>query len=73
MLLYYMSVPTCNRFILIEQYCLGKTECTVPVDKNIFDKDGNTCPGIPKTLSIQVHCGHKNVRSHMRVMLESNL
>ncbi|CAK8540030.1 unnamed protein product [Lathyrus sativus] len=69
------SVGSCGHFLLgkcnapnsqniVEQYCLGKTKCTVPVDKNIFDKDGNTCPGTPKTLSIQAHCGHSNVISH---------
>jgi hypothetical protein len=35
-------LSTCNFLILIEQYCLGKTKCTVPVDTNIFDKQGNT-------------------------------
>nr|XP_027193274.1 beta-galactosidase 13-like [Cicer arietinum] len=66
-------VGSCGHFLLgkcnaqisqkiVEQYCLGKKKCTVPVDKNIFDKHGNTCPGSSKTLAIQAHCGRKNVR-----------
>ncbi|WJX61160.1 beta-galactosidase [Trifolium repens] len=50
---------------IVEQYCLGKTKCVIPVDKNIFDKQRNSCPGSPKTLAIQAHCGRKNVQSHM--------
>lgn len=57
-----LYIFTCNFLILNVQYCLGKKKCTVPVDKNIFDKHGNTCPGSSKTLAIQAHCGRKNVR-----------
>ncbi|KAB2600428.1 hypothetical protein D8674_010699 [Pyrus ussuriensis x Pyrus communis] len=42
---------------VVEQHCLGKTSCSVPIDPNLFLKnivDG--CPDIKKTLAIQVKC-----------------
>ncbi|MED6208636.1 hypothetical protein PIB30_047173 [Stylosanthes scabra] len=44
---------------VVEQYCLGKTKCAVPLEKNIFDKDGKLCPHILKSLAVQAHCGHQ--------------
>ncbi|KAI3913963.1 hypothetical protein MKW98_010775 [Papaver atlanticum] len=41
---------------VVEQYCLGKTECTIPIDRKIFDKDQGPCPEIQKTLAIQATC-----------------
>ncbi|KAI4325420.1 hypothetical protein MLD38_030823 [Melastoma candidum] len=42
---------------IVEQYCLGKNRCTIPVSQGIFEKDGAVCSGITKTLAVQVHCG----------------
>ncbi|XP_019454229.1 PREDICTED: beta-galactosidase 13-like [Lupinus angustifolius] len=45
---------------IVEQHCLGKESCSVPLDKPIFirnNEDG--CPGV-KTLAIQVLCGTGN-------------
>ncbi|KAL1316021.1 hypothetical protein AAHE18_15G034600 [Arachis hypogaea] len=44
---------------VVEQYCLGKAKCAVPLDKNIFDKQGKLCPNNLKTLAVQAHCGHQ--------------
>lgn len=42
-----------------EQHCLGKEACSVPMDRSIFIKKGEDdgCPGVMKTLAIQVMCG----------------
>ncbi|XP_015868171.2 beta-galactosidase 13 [Ziziphus jujuba] len=45
---------------LVQTYCVGKTRCAVPMDEKIFNKDGDICPGIFKTLAIQVQCGNSN-------------
>ncbi|CAL0334194.1 unnamed protein product [Lupinus luteus] len=45
---------------IVEQHCLGKETCSVPLDKPIFirnNEDG--CPGV-KSLAIQVLCGTAN-------------
>ncbi|MCL7024181.1 hypothetical protein MKW94_007274 [Papaver nudicaule] len=41
---------------VVEQYCLGKTECTIPIDRSLFDKDQGPCADIQKTLAIQATC-----------------
>jgi len=41
---------------IIEQYCLGKQSCIVPMKKEIFEKNGDACPDSRKTLAIQVKC-----------------
>ncbi|KAI4367230.1 hypothetical protein MLD38_022993 [Melastoma candidum] len=43
---------------VVEQYCLGKVECQVPISRSLFDKKGDGCPGITKTLSIQAKCSY---------------
>ncbi|KAK9285037.1 hypothetical protein L1049_024221 [Liquidambar formosana] len=45
--------------IVIEQYCLGRSSCAVPIEPETFDKEGDSCPNITKTLAIQVKCGHE--------------
>lgn len=60
-------IGTCGTFFLgkcnspiskqiVEQYCLGKTYCTVPMKRDLFDKDKDGCPDIQKILAIQVKC-----------------
>ncbi|XP_043714479.1 beta-galactosidase 13-like [Telopea speciosissima] len=45
---------------IVEEYCLGKTVCTIPVDwKKLTTKNEEPCPGIVKTLAVQVQCEHK--------------
>ncbi|KAF8410413.1 hypothetical protein HHK36_002942 [Tetracentron sinense] len=44
---------------IVEQYCLGKTTCAIPIERGIFDKDNEPCSNIEKTLAVQVRCGHK--------------
>ncbi|KAI3442466.1 Beta-galactosidase [Psidium guajava] len=41
---------------VVEQKCLGKNSCQVPVDRSIFDKNNDGCPNIMKTLAIQAKC-----------------
>jgi len=57
------TTGTCTSFEskeVVEQYCLGKTKCTIPVDWRILSKNKKEpCPGIIKTLAIQVQCDHK--------------
>lgn len=60
---------SCGRFIqgkcnsaiskqIVEKACLGKTTCAVPIDRTVFNKDGDECPDIVKTLAIQAKCSH---------------
>ncbi|KAK9690765.1 hypothetical protein RND81_09G152800 [Saponaria officinalis] len=43
---------------IVEQNCMGKDKCEIPIDRNLFDK--NACPEIKaKTLAVQLRCGHK--------------
>ncbi|XP_043697518.1 beta-galactosidase 11-like isoform X2 [Telopea speciosissima] len=45
---------------IVEETCLGKTACSLPVEwKKLTKKDEEPCPGIVKTLAVQVRCGHK--------------
>ncbi|KAG2703152.1 hypothetical protein I3843_06G116500 [Carya illinoinensis] len=44
---------------VVEQNCLGKTSCSVPIDRELSIKDNDACPDIMKTLAIQVKCDHK--------------
>ncbi|KAE9620319.1 hypothetical protein Lal_00019908 [Lupinus albus] len=43
---------------IVEQLCLGKEACSVPVEKTMLLKNGEDgCPGVVKELAIQVLCG----------------
>jgi len=44
---------------VVEQQCLGKTSCSVPMERELFLKNNDACPDIKKTLAIQVKCGRK--------------
>jgi hypothetical protein len=49
------------RFLLeSEQHCLGKTSCDIPIDKGLFAGKKDDCPGISKTLAVQVKCSTKD-------------
>lgn len=50
-----------NYFVVFgfEQQCLGKTSCSVPMERELFLKNNDACPDIKKTLAIQVKCGRK--------------
>lgn len=42
---------------IVEERCLGKESCSIPMDKSILMKNnGDACPGIMKNLAIQVKC-----------------
>ncbi|KAF7810783.1 beta-galactosidase 13-like [Senna tora] len=41
---------------IVEQRCLGKGSCNVPMDPAIFLKNGDACPDVMKALAIQVKC-----------------
>ena len=44
---------------IVEQQCLGKMKCSVPLESNVLFKNGGaSCIGIKKTLAIQVKCAH---------------
>ncbi|KAK3028490.1 hypothetical protein RJ639_040059 [Escallonia herrerae] len=48
-----------NSIKVVEQKCLGKSTCAIPVDRGVFDGIGkDSCPDITKTLAVQVRCGH---------------
>ncbi|KAJ9189571.1 hypothetical protein P3X46_000846 [Hevea brasiliensis] len=43
---------------VVEQHCLGKTRCSVPIDKKLFGtKQGDECEDIRQALAVQVKCG----------------
>ncbi|KAF2322731.1 hypothetical protein GH714_029786 [Hevea brasiliensis] len=42
---------------VVEQHCSGKTSCSIPIERELFDKNNDACPDIQKTLAIQVKCG----------------
>ncbi|XP_042495607.1 beta-galactosidase 11-like [Macadamia integrifolia] len=56
------TIGTCTTFDtkeIVEEQCLGKNACTLPVDwKKLTKKNEEPCPGIVKTLAVQVRCGH---------------
>ncbi|CAI0557506.1 unnamed protein product [Linum tenue] len=41
---------------VVEQSCLGKEVCNVPLERGLFEKNGDPCPNVKKTLAIQVTC-----------------
>ena len=41
---------------VVEQYCLGKSTCTIPSDSSIF---GDPCPGIGKYLAVAMRCSDR--------------
>ncbi|XP_073027816.1 beta-galactosidase 13-like [Primulina eburnea] len=46
---------------VVEEQCLGKTECTIPFQREVLvDADNDSCPDIAKTLAIQVRCAHSS-------------
>jgi len=45
-------------FFSFFQYCLGKAECVIPVNKSTFEQDKkDSCPKVEKKLAVQVKCG----------------
>ncbi|GMN48724.1 hypothetical protein TIFTF001_017899 [Ficus carica] len=53
------ALGTCNSPStkgIVEQHCLGKPSCVIPVKKELFEKNGDACPNVSKTLAIQVKC-----------------
>ncbi|CAM8987227.1 unnamed protein product [Rhodiola kirilowii] len=54
------TMGNCNSPIsrnLAEKRCLGKTSCSVGVNRQNFIKGRDACPQITKTLAIQAKCG----------------
>ncbi|KAK9690766.1 hypothetical protein RND81_09G152900 [Saponaria officinalis] len=46
---------------IVEEHCLGKDSCKIPVNRNLLDKDQKHCPEIAsKILAVQVRCSKKN-------------
>ncbi|XP_028765659.1 beta-galactosidase 13-like [Neltuma alba] len=54
------DIGTCNSPAakqVVEQHCMGKSNCTIPMDPSLFPISGNPCPqGRPLALAIQVKC-----------------
>jgi len=59
---------TCGSFVMgkchaaitkeiVEQHCLGKTSCSVPMHPDVFFKNNDACPSVEKKLAIEVRCG----------------
>ncbi|PSS12101.1 Beta-galactosidase [Actinidia chinensis var. chinensis] len=42
---------------VVEKYCLGKDSCSIPLEREIFDKGDDECSDISKVLAVQVRCG----------------
>ncbi|KAK4754793.1 hypothetical protein SAY87_008550 [Trapa incisa] len=54
-------IGKCNSAVskeVVEKICMGKEDCEVPLDQSLFDKNGDGCPDIVKTLTIQARCSH---------------
>ncbi|KAL9244855.1 hypothetical protein vseg_018576 [Gypsophila vaccaria] len=46
---------------IVEEHCLGKDSCQIPVSRNLFDKDQALCPEVAsKNLVVQVKCEKKD-------------
>lgn len=41
---------------VVEQYCMGKASCDIPIEREVFDKNNDPCPDVKKTLAVQVKC-----------------
>jgi len=47
-----------NTVKVVEQNCLGKESCTIPINETTFDKEA--CPNVAKkTFAVQVKCGRR--------------
>ncbi|XP_056698961.1 beta-galactosidase 13 isoform X2 [Spinacia oleracea] len=59
----FFILGTCNSpnsQKIVEQKCLGKDSCTIPVDKGLFDNGKDNCPKeSAKVLAVQVRCSPK--------------
>ncbi|KAL9354243.1 hypothetical protein Peur_052213 [Populus x canadensis] len=56
------AVGTCDSPIskqVVEQHCLGKTSCDIPMDKGLFNGKKDNCPNLTKNLAVQVKCSNK--------------
>ncbi|KAE8669943.1 Beta-galactosidase 11 [Hibiscus syriacus] len=42
---------------VVEKFCLGKPDCTVPVDKGHFGGQNDACSNLKKKLAVQAQCG----------------
>ncbi|KAF9684487.1 hypothetical protein SADUNF_Sadunf04G0123300 [Salix dunnii] len=57
------AVGTCDSPIskqVVEQHCLGKTSCDIPLDKGLFNGNKDNCPNLSKNLAVQVKCSDKD-------------
>ncbi len=56
------TLGTCNSASsqkVVEDHCLGKTTCEIPVDRALFDKPNeDPCKDIKKALAVQAWCSH---------------
>ncbi|KAJ7978616.1 Beta-galactosidase [Quillaja saponaria] len=43
---------------IVEQNCSGKTSCFIPIDRDLYNKNGDPCPDVEKTLAVQVKCSY---------------
>ncbi|XP_047173043.1 beta-galactosidase 11-like, partial [Vigna umbellata] len=41
---------------IVEQQCVGKQSCSIPLEASTFTKGKDPCPDVSKTLAIQVKC-----------------
>lgn len=53
-----LTVKSGSARLFAEQSCLGRESCEVLIDRNLFNKNGDGCPDIVKTLAIQARCSH---------------
>lgn len=44
---------------VVEQFCLGKPSCKIPLDTVQFDNKNDACPDKKKALAVQVKCAQK--------------
>ncbi|KAK9677553.1 hypothetical protein RND81_11G151400 [Saponaria officinalis] len=46
---------------IVEERCLGKDSCQIPVNRDLFDKDQKLCPDVAyKNLAVQAKCSRKD-------------
>ncbi|KDP29649.1 hypothetical protein JCGZ_18811 [Jatropha curcas] len=48
------NCTSANSKQVVEQHCMGKASCDVPIERELFDKNNDPCPDIRKTLAVQV-------------------
>ena len=57
--LHYKILMLLNCSFVFEQFCLGKTNCKIPLDTVHFGNQNDACEGMKKSLAVQAKCAQK--------------